>query len=154
MKMTGQRGMTVLELSIAMALLVVIMSAAFPLIDAMVSRFQTARDHYVAASLCQGRIERARGVPYSELDLFSESKMAVDDFGNTAPVKGRFRRTTTVKRDSPDEGLTTMYVKTEICSCSRGGWRVIFHPVKVGTLICHFTEECEEMSYIFTEYLE
>ncbi|MDD3545858.1 MAG: type II secretion system protein, partial [Kiritimatiellae bacterium] len=60
-------GMTVLEMTIATGILALVFSAAFPLVDAMVSRFQMARDHYVAASLCQGRIERARGVPYSDI---------------------------------------------------------------------------------------
>lgn len=147
-------GMTMLELAIAMGLLVIIMTAAFPLVDAMVSRFQMARDHYVAASLCQGRIERARAVPYSDLGLLAESDMLVDDFGNPASPNGRFRRTTTVTRDSPSEGLTTMSVRVDICICSRRGWRKVFHPIKTGTQICRFTEEHEQMSFMFTEYLK
>jgi len=30
----------------------------------------------------------------------------------------------------------------------------VFHPVKSGNLICRFTDEHEEMSFLFTEYLE
>jgi type II secretory pathway pseudopilin PulG len=147
-------GMTMLELAIAMGLLVIIMTAAFPLVDAMVSRFQMARDHYVAASLCQGRIERARAVPYSDLGLLAESDMLVDDFGNPASPNGRFRRTTAVTRDSPGEGLTTMSVRVDICICSRWGWRKVLHPIKSGTRICRFTEEHEQMAFMFTEYLK
>lgn len=144
-------GMTVLELTIALGILVLVMSAAFPMVDAMVSRFQMARDHYVATTLCQGRIERTRGVPYSDITLMAEKGIAVDDFGNASP-NGRFRRTTVVRRDTPEAGLTTMTVRTQICICSRWGWRKLYHPLKQGKYICKFTEESEQMSFIFTEY--
>ena len=149
-----QCGMTVVELMVSMALLVMILAAAFPMVDQMMSRFQMARDHYVAASLCQGRIERARGVPYSNLDLFRETDAQVDDFGNAATPAGRFRRTTVVTVNTPATNMTLMKVRTDICICSRWGWRKVFHPVKSGKFICRFTDECEEMSFLFTEYLE
>lgn len=154
MKKAGQSGMTVLELMIAMALLVTIMSAALPLVDQMMSRFQMARDHYVAATICQSRLERARSVPYSDLELMAEPGTVVDDFGAPALLKGRFRRTTTILRDSPSAGLTTMTVRTEICICSRWGWRKVFHPLKSGAYICHFAGDHEQMKFYFTEYLE
>ena len=149
-----QCGMTVVELMVAMALLVMILAAAFPTVDQMMSRFQMARDHYVAASLCQGRIERARGVPYSNLELFRETDAQVDDYGNAATPDGRFRRTTVVTVNTPATNMTLMRVRTDICICSRWGWRKVFHPVKSGKFICRFTDECEEMSFLFTEYLE
>jgi len=154
MKKTGQRGMTVVELMIAMGLLAVIMSAALPLVDHMMCRFQMARDHYVATTICQGRIERARAVPYSDLGLLAESGLLVDDFGNPCSPGGRFRRTTVVQPDTPVAGLTTMSVRTDICICSRWGWRKVFHPIRTGTRVCRFTEEHEEMKFLFTEYLE
>ena len=149
-----QRGMTVVELMVAMALLVMILAAAFPLVEQMMSRFQMARDHYVAASLCQGRIERARGVPYSNLELFRETDTQVDDFGNAATPAGRFRRTTVVTVNTPTTNMTLMRVRTDICICSRWGWRKVFHPLKGGKFVCRFTDEHEEMSFLFTEYLE
>ncbi|MDD4102489.1 MAG: hypothetical protein PHU80_07650 [Kiritimatiellae bacterium] len=152
MKQTLQNsGITVLEMTIATGILALVMSAAFPLVDAMVSRFQMARDHYVAATLCQGRIERARGVPYSDIALMAEKGSTVDDFGNVFP-QGRFRRTTVVRRDTPEAGLTTMTVRAQICICSRWGWRKFYHPLKTGKYICKFTDESEQMSFIFTEY--
>ena len=154
MEENRQCGMTVVELMVAMALLVMILAAAFPMVDQMMSRFQMARDHYVAASLCQGRIERARGVPYSNLELFRETDAQVDDYGNAATPAGRFRRTTVVTVNTPATNMTLMRVRTDICICSRWGWRKVFHPVKSGNLTCRFTDEHEEMSFLFTEYLE
>ncbi len=148
----GQRGMSLLELMIAMSLMAIIMAAAFPLVDQMMARFQMARDHYVAATLCQGRIERARGVPYSDIPLLSENGALIDDFGNSAVPGGRFRRTTTVVPDTPVAGMTTMTVQTQICICSRWGWRKVFHPIKSGSFICRFTDENEHMSFLFTEF--
>ena len=153
MKACGQNGMTILELMVSMALLVIIMTAAFPMVDQMISRFQMARDHYVAASLCQGRIERARGVPYSNLSLFGEVETQIDDFGNVSVPGGRFQRTTQVVVNSPSTNLTTMTVTTAICICSRWGWRKVFHPISDGAFVCHFTDEHEQTTFMFTEYL-
>ena len=149
-----RRGMTVLELMVAMALLIMIMAAAFPMIDQMLSRFQMARDHYVAASLCQGRIERAGAVPYSDLALFRETDVQIDDFGNASAPGGRFRRTTVVTVNTPTTNMTLMQVRTDICICSRWGWRKVFHPIRGEKYNCHFTEEHEKMEFLFTEYLK
>ena len=154
MKACGHRGMTVVELMVALSLLVMVLAAAFPMVDQMISRFQMARDHYVAASLCQGRSVRARGVPYSNLSLFGENNTRVDDFGNVSAPGGRFQRTTTVVVDSPVTNMTTMTVRTDICICSRWGWRKAFHPLTDGKYVCHFTDEHEQMSFMFTEFLK
>ena len=154
MKRTGQRGMSVVELMVAMGLLVIIMAAVLPLVDQMMCQFQMARDHYVAATLCQGRIERARAVPYSDLGLLTETGMLVDDFGNPSSPGGRFRRVTSVQKDTPVAGLTTMKVRADICICSHWGWRKMFHPLKTGPRLCRFTDEHEQMNFLFTEYQE
>lgn len=149
-----RRGMTVLELMVSMALLITIMTAAFPMVDQMLSRFQMARDHYVAASLCQARIERARGTPYSDLTLYCEANAQVDDFGNASVPGGRFRRTTQVQVDTPVAGMTTLTVRTDICICSRWGWRKILHPLASAKYTCRFTEEHEQMVFLYTDYLQ
>ena len=141
-----------MELMISLTMLAVIMAAAFPLVDGLMSRFQMARDHTVAASLCQARIERARGLAYGERMLMAEDGMLVDDYGNLANPGGRFRRTTEVALDTPAAGLATMRVRVQICSCTRGGWRVRFHPIREGERLCRFSQEGEEMSVIFTVY--
>ena len=151
MRVNRQRGMTLLELMIAMGLLTLIMAAALPFADQTTTRFQMARDHYVASTICQARIERARGVPFAELRLLAESDSQVDDFGNLA-TDGRFMRTTTVVTNTPVAGMTQMSMKTQICICSRWGWRKCMHPMRSGNYICRFTDEREEMAFLFTEY--
>jgi type II secretory pathway pseudopilin PulG len=145
-------GLSLVELTVAMGLLAVVFTAAFPFLDQVMARFQMSRDHYVAASLCQARIERARGVPFSDLRLLTESQSVVDDFGNLSGPEGRFRRTTTVTTNSPVAGMTMMSLRTDICICTRWGWRKYMHPIKQGNLTCRFTDEHEEMAFLFTEY--
>ena len=152
MRANSLRGMTLLELLVAMSLFAVIMTAAFPLVDQMTTRFQMARDHYVAATICQARIERARGVPFDELPLLVESGSLVDDYGNNASPDGRFRRTTSVVTNSPVAGMTQMTLRTQICICSRWGWRKCMHPLRTRAYTCRFTDEAEEMSFLFTIY--
>ncbi|MDD2462247.1 MAG: prepilin-type N-terminal cleavage/methylation domain-containing protein [Lentisphaerae bacterium] len=147
-----RQGFSVAEAVIAMALLAMIMMAILPFIDQITCRFQMARDHYVAATLCQGRIERARSEPYEQLEAWAEVDVLVDDFGNPSSPGGRFRRTTRLQRDTPEAGLTLMTVRTDICMCSRLGWRTVLHPIRSGPFACRFTEEHEQMSYLFTEY--
>lgn len=149
-----QQGFTLAETVVAMALLAIIMMAVLPLVDQIICRFQMARDHYVAATLCQGRIERARSEPYDQLEAWEEVDVLVDAFGNPSAPDGRFRRTTRLRRDFPEPGLTQMTVRTDICSCSRLGWRTVLHPIRSGPFACRFTEEREEMSYLFTAYRE
>lgn len=152
MSASRRSGLTLLELLVAMSVFAVIMTAAFPLVDQMMARFQMARDHYVAASICQGRIELARTIPYSDIRLMEETGSRVDDFGNIAEPNGRFQRATAVVVDAPVEGMTTMTVTTKICICSRWGWRKCLHPIPSGKWSCHFTDECETMRFYFTEY--
>jgi len=144
--------MSLLELLIAMSIMALVLTSAFPLVDQMMARFQMARDHYVASTICQARIERARSVPYTDLPLYSETASLVDDFGNASSPNGRFQRTTSVVTNSPVAGMTTMTIQTKICICSRWGWRSHLHPLKEGTYICKFTDEGEGMSFLFTEY--
>lgn len=147
----GKSGMGVLELLFAMAILIMTMVAALLFLDQVMARFQMARDHYVATTICQGRIERARAIPYSDLPLLTEEHQLIDDFGNPATPDGRFRRTTSVATDNPEAGLTTMQVRTDICSCSRLGWRTKLHPLKSGTHACGFTGAHEKMTFLFTD---
>jgi len=149
-----QQGFTLAETVVAMALLAIIMMAVLPLVDQIICRFQMARDHYVAATLCQGRIERARSEPYDQLEAWEEVDVLVDAFGNPSAPDGRFRRTTRLRRDFPESGLTQMTVRTDICSCSRLGWRTVLHPIRSGPFACRFTQENEEMCYLFTAYRE
>lgn len=145
-------GFSMVELLVATGIFALILACAFPLVDQMMCRFQMSRDHYVAATLSQARIERARSAPYSDLRLYAETAALVDDYGNLSSPNGRFRRTTSVTTNSPSAGLTLMTVRTDICICSHWGWRSHLHPTKTGNLLCRFTDENETMQFLFTEY--
>jgi prepilin-type N-terminal cleavage/methylation domain-containing protein len=149
-----QKGMTLMEMMVSLSILMLVILSVFPLIDGMAGRFQMARDHYVATSLAKSRIERARMAPFSDLNLFVEpinQPTYLNALGETEQG-GRFKRTTLITTNSPSAGLTTMTVSTYICICSRYGWRTKFHPVNNSTFTCRFTEEKEELNYIFTLY--
>ncbi|MEI7901974.1 MAG: prepilin-type N-terminal cleavage/methylation domain-containing protein [bacterium] len=152
MRANRERGMTLLEALVAMGVFALVMMATFPLVDQTMSRFQMSRDHYVAATICQARIERARGVPYADLPLLAESGAQVDDYGNLSVPGGRFRRTTTVVTNTPVAGMTMLTMETQICLCTRWGWRKHLHPLRQGKMVCQFTDEKEEMAFLFTEY--
>lgn len=149
-----QRGMSLLEMTFASAIFMIVIISVIPLIDGMVGRFQMARDHYVATSICQSRIERARMTPFNDLRLFIESTnnpSFLNDVGEPDP-DGRFKRITSVTTNSPSAGLCTMTVSTHICLCSRFGWRKAFHPIHNNSFNCMFTDEKESLSYIYTTY--
>ncbi len=147
-----KHGMSIIETMIAVSILAMIMAAVFPLTDQTLGRIYMSRDHYVAATICQARIERARRVPYQDLSMMAEKDSLIDDFGNLAVPDGRFRRTTTVQTDTPVEGMTQMTVITDICCCTKWGWRRFFHPLKTETRTCAFTGIQEKMTFLFTEY--
>ena len=149
-KRAGRDGIGLVEIMFAMALLITVVTAALLFLDQVMSRFQAARDHYVATTICQGRIERARAIPYADLLLMAEERQLVDDQGNAAP-SGRFRRTTVVQANTPSAGLTMMQVQTEICCCSRWGWRKIYHPLNRGPYVCRFAGSHEQMAFLFTD---
>ena len=146
--------MSILEMTFASAIFMMVIVSVIPLIDGMVGRFQMARDHYVATSICQSRIERARMTPFNDLRLFTEATnnpSYLNDVGEVDP-NGRFKRITTVSTNTPAAGLTTMTVATHICLCSRYGWRKNYHPIRSRSFSCKFTDEKEDLSYIFTSY--
>lgn len=149
-KRAGRDGIGLVEIMFAMALLITVVTAALLFMDQIMSRFQAARDHYVATTICQGRIERARAIPYADLHLMAEDRQLVDDHGNAAP-DGRFRRTTVVQTDTPSAGLTMTQVQTEICICSRWGWRKLYHPLNRGPYVCRFAGDQEQMRFLFTD---
>lgn len=149
-----KKGMTLMEMMVSITVLMLVILCVFPLIDGMGGRFQMARDHYVATSLSQSRIERARMAPFGDLNLFVEpvnQPSYLNDLGETEQG-GRFKRTTLISTNSPSAGLTTMTVSTYICICSRYGWRKQFHPIRSSAFTCCFTDEKEELNYIFTQY--
>jgi len=145
-------GFTIVETVIAVSILGLIMAAAFPLADQILCRIYMTRDHYIAATICQARIERARQVPYSDLILLAENASLVDDFGNIAVPEGRFRRSTVLQTDTPVQGMTQMSVTVDICMCTRWGWRRFLHPLRTEDRQCRFENIQEQMTFLLTEY--
>jgi len=147
-------GMTILELVIASMLLGLMLTCAFPLVDSMLGNIQVSRDHYIATTLCQARIERAREAEYDDIILMAEKNSLVDEYGNRAVPNGRYQRTTIITLDKPEEGMTEMIVEVKMCICSRWGWRSKLHPMTEGRYICRFGDVPETMTFLFTQYDE
>lgn len=133
------RGFTLTEAVISLFLTALVMAAAYPLLTSTTRKLHQARDHYAATTICLAQVERARDIPYEQLgsSLGKDNKVRVNDQGANDPL-GRFRRTTSVAVNSPDEGVTTVNVTTEIMDRKTGG----------------FTGEKETIAYMFTAYLK
>ena len=146
--------MTIVEVMVASTILALVMASTFPLVDHLLARIHMSRDHYVAASICQARIERARSISkdsYATLASLNEEGSLVDDFGNLAVPNGRFKRTTEIQVDTPTEGITQITVTVKICICCRWGWKRALHPIREGRNQCHFTDEAEKMTFLLTQ---
>jgi len=128
-----------LEAMIALFLSALILAAAYPLLTQTTRKLYQARDHYAATTICLAQIERARDIPYSQLadSLGKDNRVRVNEMGANDP-DGRFLRTTTVSADTPDEGVTTVTVTTEMMDRATG----------------QFSGEKETISYMFTDYLK
>jgi prepilin-type N-terminal cleavage/methylation domain-containing protein len=130
-----RRGMTMVEVVIATALILVVMSGSYLLIIRSAELSRSARRHYIAISLAKNRLERARNFLYGDLKLMAESDLTVNDNGNPDP-DGRFRRTTTVDTNY-SASLTEVIVTVKIRNPHTG----------------LFTPDNETIRTLFTEYL-
>lgn len=139
MKTRCKTGFTVTETVVAVVVITGVLIAAFPLLHTATRRLYQAQDHYKATTICLAQIERARDIPYDQLGaaLGRDNQVRVNDMGANDP-EGRFRRTSTIQLDHPQEGLVTLHIKTEIMDRRS-------HT---------FKGEHEELSYIFTAYLK
>ena len=128
-------GFSLIELVVAMVLLAVVMGGAYSLISQSAVMARIARNHYVAVTLAQNRLERARNFAYDDLPLLAENAVVCDENGSPAPL-GSFRRTTAI--DSTYTTNTTEIVVTvEIKSLRSGNF-----------------DRQEQVASVFTEYLE
>ncbi len=132
-------GFTLVEAVIAFAVCALILAGAYPLLTSTTRKLYQARDHYAATTICLAQIERARDIPYEQLGsaLGRDNQVRVNEMGAN-DSQGRFRRTTSVRVDYPDSGLTSVSVTTDIMNRKTGA----------------FTNELETMSYLFTAYLK
>jgi prepilin-type N-terminal cleavage/methylation domain-containing protein len=128
-------GFSVVEVVVTLVLMAMVMGGAYLVISRAAELSRAARNHYVAATLCKNRLERARNFDYQDLHLMAETDLVVDD--NGAPSsKGFFARTTTINTNIAP-GLTEVKVTVKVKNKKTGG----FGPGK------------EELSTLFTEYL-
>jgi prepilin-type N-terminal cleavage/methylation domain-containing protein len=135
-KRAARGGFTLVEVTFALLLVVVVLGGAYGLIVHAARISRSARDHYVATNLAKNHIERARNFRYSDLYLLEESNLVLDENGGPANG-GRFQRTTLVNTNYAP-GLAEIVVTVQIRSRRTG----------------EFGEEQEEISSLFTEYLE
>ncbi len=124
-----------MEVVVTLVLIAMVMGGAYLVMARAAELSRTARNHYVAATLCKNRLERARNFDYQDLHLLEEYDLVVDDNGSPSS-RGVFARTTTVNTNLAT-GLTQVTVTVKIRNKKTGQ----FGPGK------------EELSTIFTEYL-
>ncbi|MFO7534626.1 MAG: prepilin-type N-terminal cleavage/methylation domain-containing protein [Kiritimatiellia bacterium] len=131
-------GFSLTECVIAIFLTAMVLAAAYPLLTSTTRKLHQARDHYAATTICLAQIERARDIPYDQLgnSFGEENAVRINEMGANDP-EGRFRRTTAVQVNSPDEGVTLVQVTVDIMDRKSGTFLV----------------ENETMSYLFTSYL-
>lgn len=129
-------GTTLIEVVIALGLLALALGSGYGLVAQSAEMMRRARDHYVATTICLGRIERARSVDYTLLPLMAEAGLTVNKDG-AADSSGTYRRQTTITPDAPTPGVTRVSVTTWIRNRRTG----------------HFGPEQESMSCIFTTYM-
>lgn len=130
-----ESGFSIVEVVVTLVLIAMVMGGAYLVLARASELSRAARNHYVAATLCKNRLERARNFDYEDLHLLAEYDLVVDD--NGAPSsRGMFARTTTVNTNVAP-GLTEVKVTVKIKNKKTGQ----FGPGK------------EELSTLFTEYL-
>lgn len=131
-----QRGMTLVEVVLALALLSLVMAGSYLLVSRAAATSRAARDHYVAAVIAKDRLERARNFAYDDLHLLAEDHVIVNDTGLPDP-EGHFRRTTLVDTNYAPN-LTKIKVIVEVRSRRTG----------------NFDAGEESVASLFTEYYE
>lgn len=127
------------ETMVSIMLVVMVMAGAYGVIVQAAKLSRAARNHYIAITLAKNRLERCRGFDYIDLQLLAENNTVVDDNGTPDP-RGMFRRTTGVNTNFVTNAtvMTKVDVSVQIRSYRSG----------------NFGAEKEEMSSLFTEYLQ
>ena len=135
-------GFSLLELAFAVALLSVVMAGAYGLVAQSAYMIKAGRDHYIAISLAQNRMERAKNLTYDDLDLFAETDILIDTKGNPA-TEGVFRRSTDVDVGYA-EGVTKIDIKVEIKDKKNGSFET--GPFEIlSTMLTEYSETAETL---------
>ncbi|OGV62094.1 MAG: hypothetical protein A2498_07710 [Lentisphaerae bacterium RIFOXYC12_FULL_60_16] len=125
----GTAGFTLTELMVA-SMIFLMVSTAFT--AAMLTALRTqymATDYYAAMCLARNRIQRARTLDFSSLELLVENQLTVDSIGNPT-ASGRYQRTTVVSNVSP----TCVAFTVKVSFATKSGF-FSTQPVEVSTLL-------------------
>ncbi len=87
--------MTLVETAVAMAIFAMCIGGMCALIVTSKQLGDMARWHYTAVNLAKSRLERARALPFSSLEMLQENQVRVDHSG-FSDNDGDYRRTTYV----------------------------------------------------------
>lgn len=134
----GRSGLTLVEVLIAVGLLGMMMAGFYAVISASTRTRIMAHNQYVAVTIANNRIERAKHMRIEELPLLVESGTPVNNLGSPDP-DGPFKRTTTITPNQNGDPLVTRISVT-----------VQAPRVRRGTT----TGLTETVSTLLTEYLE
>jgi len=132
-----RRGISIVEMVVAVAIVVVFLAVAYPVITRSHFLVRRGRDHYLAVAIGLASIEMARKQDYPLLPRLAESQRLVNDQGNYDGA-GRFRRTITVRPDTPVRGVTEVVVDIDIRDRRSG----------------QFLGETEHVALLYTTYLK
>ncbi len=113
-------GITLVEVMVSMAILVVALAGAYQLVSLSTRTTRMARNGYLAATVARSRVERAQAFEYDDLPLLAENEMLVNEYG-MPDMYGDFRRSTIVNTNY-DTFVTSFEVVVEIKNASSGSF--------------------------------
>ena len=93
---TRRRGMTLVEVLVALTVLAAVMVGTYRLIVVLARLRQSAHNHYTAVVIANNRIERARNTIFADLPLLAEERVPVAASGAPS-ADGPFFRTTRIQ---------------------------------------------------------
>ncbi len=123
MKTKGQQGFTLTEVMTAVVVLAIFMIGCYQAVTGALWMNQTARDHFVATQLANNRLERARNIPFTSLNLLVENQVVMVSDG-TPSLSGPFRRSTTINANY-GSNLTECVVRVDIRNHKTGQFDAI-----------------------------
>lgn len=99
-----RRGMTIIEVLVAMSLFAMFIVGASSLMLMVRKLSDVSRSHYQAVNIAKNRIEQVRNLrraDYNQIPMAVENGVRVDDRGEPSPT-GKFRRTTIITEKTPN----------------------------------------------------
>ena len=132
MGLKSTSGFTLVEMMVAGTIFLLFCAGFFTAFIMAMGAQRMATNHYRALCLARNRIQHARAMEYSSLELLAETFNAVDEVGNPDPV-GRFRRSTIISPDTNTIAKISQ-ITVQVWFPARRG-RLSAAPVEQSTLI-------------------